>query len=168
MSEQNGSVRTPREVFARMKEQWLSNAMSPMDSDSLLAGFGSLLAEDAVIEEPFAPPGRPRRFNGRDEFLAFAAAGRAALPVRFEGCRETAVHETADPEVIVVEYELSGTVTTTGRGATVPFIGVLRVRDGRIIGWREYQDKVAIADALGQLPALLASASTAAGQGASQ
>jgi hypothetical protein len=76
-----------------------------------------------------------------------------------EECREIAVHDTADPEVIVVEYELAGTVTTTGRRAAAPFIGVLRVRDGQVAGWREYQDAVAIAQALGQLPALLASVS---------
>lgn len=153
MNGQTGNVMSPREVFTHMKQQWLSNAVSPMDS---------LLADDAVVETPFAPPGRPRRFDGREEFLAFAAAGRAALPVRFEECRELAIHETADLEVIVVEYELSGTVTTTGRRAAAPFIGVLRVRDGQIAGWREYQDAVAIAHALGQLPALLASAGTAA------
>jgi ketosteroid isomerase-like protein len=140
----------PREVFARMREQWLGNAVDPI---------GSLLAEDAVIETPFAPPGRPRRFEGRAEFLAFAQAGRAGLPVRFEECREIAVHDTADPEVIVVEYELAGTVTTTGHRAAAPFIGVLRVRDGQVAEWREYQDAVAIAHALGQLPALLASVS---------
>lgn len=155
MNGQTGNVMSPREVFTHMKQQWLSNAVSPMDS---------LLADDAVVETPFAPPGRPRRFNGREEFLAFAAAGRAALPVRFEECRELAIHETADPEVIVVEYELSGTVTTTGGRASAPFIGVLRVRDGQIAGWREYQDAVAIAHALGQLPAVLASAGTAAGE----
>src|SRR5215469_4945847 len=140
-------VTGPREVFARMREQWLGNAVEPM---------GSLLADDAVVETPFAPPGRPRRFEGREEFLAFAAAGRAGLPVRFEECREIAVHDTADPEVIVVEYELAGTVTTTRRRAAAPFIGVLRVRDGQVAGWREYQDAVAIAHALGQLPVLLA------------
>jgi ketosteroid isomerase-like protein len=35
---------------------------------------------------------------------------------------------------------------------------VLRVRDGQILHWREYQNVLAIAHALGQLPALLASA----------
>jgi hypothetical protein len=150
MDEQARAVMGPHEVFARMQQQWLGNTVNVMDS---------LLADDAVIETPFAPPGRPRRFRGREEFLAFARAGRASLPVRFEECREVAIHETADPEVIVVEYELAGTVTTTGQRAAAPFIGVLRVRDGQIAAWREYQDAVAIARALGQLPALLASAS---------
>jgi ketosteroid isomerase-like protein len=150
MGEQAGAVMGPREVFARMQQQWLGNAVDAMDS---------LLAEDAIIETPFAPPGRPRRFQGRAEFLAFARAGRGSLPVRFEDCREVAIHETADPGVIVVEYELAGTVTTTGQRAAAPFIGVLQVRDGQITRWREYQDAVAIAHALGQLPALLASVS---------
>lgn len=157
MGEQPKTVMGPREVFARMRQQWLSNT----ETDEHIRDFHSLLADDAVIETPFAPPGRPRRFRGREEFLAFARAGRAALPVRFEECRDLAIHDTADPEVIVVEYELAGTVTTTGRRAAVPFIGVLRVRDGQVTGWREYQDAVAIARALGQLPALLASAGTA-------
>jgi ketosteroid isomerase-like protein len=154
MGEQANAVMGPREVFARMQQQWFGNAVKVMDG---------LLADDAVIETPFAPPGRPRRF-AREEFLAFAKAGRASLPVQFEECRELAVHQTTDPEVIVVEYELAGTVTTTGRHAAAPFIGVLRVRNGQIVGWREYQDAVAIAHALGQLPALLASTSAASAE----
>jgi ketosteroid isomerase-like protein len=138
----------PREVFARMQQGWLGNATDILDGS---------LAEDAVIEVPFAPPGRPRHLQGRAEFVAFAKADRAALPVRFEECRTVMIHETTDPEVIVVEYELAGTVTTTNRRAAAPFIGVLRVRDGQIVHWREYQNVLAIAQALGQLPELLAS-----------
>ncbi len=139
----------PHEVFARMQQHWLGNQLSIMDE---------LLADDAVIEMPFAPPGRLRRFQGRREFLAFAEAGRASLPpVRFDHFREVAVHETTDPEVIVVEYELGGIVTTTNHRASAPFIAVLRVRDGQIVHLREYQNALAIAHALGQLPALLAS-----------
>jgi uncharacterized protein len=144
MAGQAGAVPGPREVFARMKQQWLASNFDVIDS---------LLADDGVVEAPFAPPGKPRRIVGREEFLAFARAERALLPVRFEECRETAVHETVDPEVIVVEYELTGTVTTTGHRASAPFILVLRVRDGQIVAWREYQDTAAIARALAQPPA---------------
>jgi ketosteroid isomerase-like protein len=134
----------PREVFEHMQRVWLGQAE------------GDLLADDVVIEAPFAPPGRPRRFQGRAEFLAFAAPERAAFPARFDEVRDVVIHDTADPEVIVVEYELAGTLTTTGRRAAAPFIGVLRVRDGKIVHWREYQNTPAIAGALGRLPELLA------------
>src|ERR1700730_12115010 len=109
MRDQHGAAtdpRTAREVFAYMRQQWLTNGTETGDT---------LLAEDAVVETPFAAPGHPRHLDGRAEFLAFAPAGRSSLPVRFEECRELAIHETTDPQVIVVEYELSGTVTTTGR-----------------------------------------------------
>jgi ketosteroid isomerase-like protein len=59
------------------------------------------------------------------------------------------VHETADPEVIVVEYQLGGIVTTTGERNRASFIGVLRVRAGKITHWREYQDTALIARTLG-------------------
>jgi uncharacterized protein len=126
-----------------MQEYWLSNSTD-------VHGFADQLADDVVIETPFAPPGRPRRVRGREQWLAIAAPGRAALPARFEECRNVVVHETADPEVIVVEYELAGTVTTTRQPASAAFIGVLRVRDGKIVHWREYQDTFAIVQALGR------------------
>lgn len=130
--------RTPREVFDHMQLQWLDDGAGTL---------GDLLADDAVVEMPFAAAG-PTRIQGRQQFLDFAAPQRAALPVRFEAVENVVVHDTADPEVIVVEYELHGTVTTTGRRVSAPFIGVLRVRGGRIAHWREYQDSAAIARAL--------------------
>jgi ketosteroid isomerase-like protein len=133
----------PREVFAHMRRVWLGQAEA------------DLLADDGVVETPFAPPGRPHRIQGREEFLAFAAAERAAFPVRFDEVRDVVIHDSVDPEVIVVEYVLAGTVTTTGRSASAPFIGVLRARDGKIVHWREYQNGPAIAAALGRLPELL-------------
>lgn len=107
-----------------------------------------LYAPDAVIEDPFAPPGQPRRYESTAEFRAATNAAREALPVRFETFRYTAVHQTTDPEVLVLEYELGGTVLTTGRQASAPFVAVVRVREGRIVHWREYQNKLAIAAAV--------------------
>jgi uncharacterized protein len=109
-----------------------------------------LWAPDVVVEAPFAPPGQPRRFEGATTFLDATRASRESMrqAVRFEEFRVTAEHQTTDPEVTVLEYELGGTVLTTGRRASAPFVAVMRVRAGRIVHWREYQDKLAIADAL--------------------
>lgn len=138
---------SPREVFERFKQEVLGRAPDSMSD---------LYAEDVVVEAPFAPPGAPRRIEGRDEFRAFASTRRAALPVRLEEVRNVVIHETTDPEVIVVEYEIVGTTTTTDRSAVAPFIGVLRARYGQIVHWREYQDVLAIAQASGTPPALVA------------
>ncbi|BCY06584.1 nuclear transport factor 2 family protein [Actinoplanes sp. L3-i22] len=130
---------TPQEIFARMRERWLAG--EPTYDGAMLAG-------DVVVETPFAAPGRPTRTEGRERVIEQARAGRAGFPVRFDECRGVVIHETTDPDVIVVEYELVGTHEVTGAQASAPFIGVLRTRDGLLAGWREYQHTMAIAAAL--------------------
>ncbi|WP_433411421.1 nuclear transport factor 2 family protein [Microtetraspora malaysiensis] len=66
-----------------------------------------------------------------------------------DACRATVVHDTQDPETIIVEYELTGTSTKTNRQSTAAFIGVLTVRDGKVVLWREYQNTLAIMQAIG-------------------
>ena len=129
---------TPRTVFERL-------------SDGISAGrwheLAELYAEDAVIEHPFATPPAPARLDGRATIHAHfsaAAAGPLALTAR-----DVVVHETADPEVIIVEYDYDGLVTTTGRTFTVANIQVIRVRDGLIVASRDYHDHRALTDALG-------------------
>jgi len=130
---------TPREVFERaMRPEALAGEVS-----------GDHLADDVVIEWPFAALGRPRRIEGKAAFLAMAGPARAAMPIRIDECAIEAVHETADPEVIVVEYRLGGVKLATGERGATDLIAVLRVRDGKVVHWREYQDTLAIAQALG-------------------
>jgi uncharacterized protein len=129
----------PREAFERFRDRLLGDDPAGLDP--------SLLADDCVVEAPFAPPGAPRRIEGRDAFTAWAAPRRAALAgrVRFTAVRDVAVHETTDPEVAVIEYEVEGVRESDGLRAAAPFAVVVRVRDGRIALWREYQDPAAMA-----------------------
>lgn len=129
---------TTREVYESMRRAWIEDP----------AAVDDLWTEDVVVETPFAAPGRPKRFEGRDAFVAFARAGRAAMPVRIEDCRDVVIHDTADPDVIVVEYVLVGRSTITGKQGSAAFAGVLRARDGKIAHWREYQDTMAMTAAL--------------------
>jgi len=132
---------TAREVFDRFREYVLGSV--PED----------LWAPDAVVEQPFAAGG-PIRTEGRDNFLAATKTSRETLPVRFEEMRNVVVHDTTEPNRIIVEYELVGTVLTTGKRESALFIAVMEVRDGLMTLWREYQNTLAIAQALGQLPDL--------------
>ncbi|WP_040841436.1 nuclear transport factor 2 family protein [Nocardia brevicatena] len=107
-----------------------------------------LWALDVVIEMPFAPGGM-RRIEGRGRLLALAEEGRRALPVSFEEVRNVVVHQSTDPDVVIGEYELAGTLTTTGRQASARFISVLTAGKGQIVHWREYQDTHAMLTVLG-------------------
>jgi uncharacterized protein len=106
------------------------------------------LADDVVVETPFAPGGR-KRIEGKAAFLAVAEAGRATLPVRFDEVANLVVHETTDPEVVIAEYTIAGTLLETGARAAADFITVARVREGLVVHWREYQDGLAMAAAFG-------------------
>ena len=132
---------TAREVFDRFREYVLGEV--PHD----------LWAPDVVIETPFAAGG-PHRHEGRDNFLAATKTSRETLPVRFEEMRDVVVHDTTDPNKIIVEYELVGTLLTTGERKSALFIAVMEIRDGLVTLWREYQNAIAMAEALGQLPDL--------------
>lgn len=128
----------PREAFERFRELVLAGGP---------VGLESLLADDGVVETPFAPPGAPRRYEGREAFTAAAVPSREALAsrVRFTAVRDVVVHETTDPEVAVVEYEVEGVRVADGVRAAAPFAVVVRVRNGRVVLWREYQDPAAMA-----------------------
>ena len=98
-----------------------------------------LYAEDTVVEQPFSP--RPVTLRGRAALAAhFAAAADRPLRVT---AKNVVVHETTDPEVVVVEYDYD--VDASGRTGTVGNVLILRVRDGRIVTSRDYHDHAAIA-----------------------
>ena len=65
------------------------------------------------------------------------------------------VHETADPEVVIAEWDYEGLVTTTGRSFRVSNIQVSTIRDGKIVASHDYHNHVVLAGVTGQLPSLL-------------
>ena len=105
-----------------------------------------LYAEDAVVVHPFARPAT--RLEGRDAVREHFAR-LETLPLEMTA-RNIVVHHTADPEVIIAEFEYAGRNTETGREFVVPSVFVLRVRDGRIVESREYHDHSLVAHAMGE------------------
>ncbi|TDB86869.1 DUF4440 domain-containing protein [Actinomadura sp. KC216] len=116
---------SPRAVFQR-----LIDGVTAGRPDAL----PRLYAEDAVVVHPLARPAT--RLEGR-EALREHFARLETLPVEMRA-RNVVVHQTADPEVIIAEFEYEGRNTETGRAFVVPNIFVLRVRDGRIVESRDY------------------------------
>ena len=126
---------TPREVFERAHGLVRSYDIR----------YVECFAEDGALVFPFAPPGMPKRVEGRAAIRdllaprheALRAAGRKIL--EYENLR---VHETHDPEVIVAEFEVDV------QGSKRAFIHVLRVRDDQILEQRDYFDSLAMAERL--------------------
>ncbi|TDB74438.1 ketosteroid isomerase [Actinomadura sp. KC216] len=130
---------SPREVFLELV--W---GVSEGRWDEL----PDLYADRTCVEHPFSPfEDGPMRT--REELREHFSAGKSLPPLRQEPANIT-VYETADPEVIVAEFEYRGT-TASGEPFRVPCIFVLRVRDGKIIASRDYIDHISSARRRGAL-----------------
>lgn len=66
------------------------------------------------------------------------------------------MHDTADPEVLIAEYDIHGTVLATNRPFVFSYALMLRVRDGRIVHLRDYLNPLAMSRVAGA-PAVAAS-----------
>jgi len=100
-----------------------------------------------VIEAPFAPPGAPARLEGREAIREYSRHVMAS-PLRLEDFEVTELHQTQDPEVVIVEMRTKGTVTTTGQWFAATSIQVLRIRDGQIVLFRDFADPQVLEDVM--------------------
>jgi ketosteroid isomerase-like protein len=135
---------SPREVIERLLDGIANERWQELHE---------LYAEDAIIEYPFALP-TPRRLDGREAIRKYFEAA-AKLPLKLRP-RNICVRETGDPEVVVVQYDYDGLVTGAGKSFQVSNIQVSRIRDGVIASSRDYHNHAVLADAMGQLSAVLA------------
>ncbi|WP_328990914.1 nuclear transport factor 2 family protein [Kribbella sp. NBC_01245] len=135
---------TPEDVFLR-----LVNGVAEGRRDELPA----LYAEQTDVRHPMSPYG-DEPLTSRDE-LRRHFGSRAPRNVSYQPSN-IRVHQTADPEVIVAEFDYVGVVPATDEPFTVPCVFVMRIRDGLIVESRDYIDHVAFAKARGQVDHLIA------------
>jgi ketosteroid isomerase-like protein len=96
-------------------------------------------ADDAVMELPFAPGRMSRAYVGKraiGEFQRFARDSFSEFEMTID-----AIHETADPRVVIAEHRSTAVVTENGRPYCNRYVTVFTFDDdGRIENWREYYD----------------------------
>ncbi len=146
----SATARTPRETV----EQLLRATVSATPG-----GMADCYAPEVVIEMPFAVDGLypPRIHTTREELRARFQAGTASR--QYKRLSNVTIHETADPEVIVAEYELHGDLAATGESFSLRFAMVITVRDGHIVHSRDYTNPIAGARLLGKTRELIAALS---------
>jgi len=131
-------------------EEFLRAAISGKPGD-----MADCYAPEVVIELPFAVeslfPARSRAT--REELRARFQAGMASR--RYTSLSEVTLHQTANPEVVIVEYQLHGEKVPSGETFSSRFAMVITVRDGYIVHSRDYSDPIAGLRLLGRLPQLI-------------
>jgi ketosteroid isomerase-like protein len=102
-----------------------------------MQAFADLFAEDGVIEMPFTAGELPTRLAGREAIRAYSANADGS-GYRLDELRVHRTHQTDDPEVVIVELTSVGRVIATDQPFEVPCIQVFRIRDGKIVLFRDY------------------------------
>jgi len=131
MTPMNGmALRTPFEIW-KQHHEFVRNYD--------VEGVVSMFTEDGRVEYPNAGAGMPSYLDG-------PTAIRAALTPLYEKARKSGrrilrydsivVHQTADPSIIVVEFDLIG--AANGTEYSLSFIQVCTVKNGRIARLRDY------------------------------
>jgi ketosteroid isomerase-like protein len=112
-----------------------------------MTGFAGLWATDGVIEFPFAAPGYPPQVAGRAAIEDYMRDYPKLLDI--QTIVQKTVHETADVNVVIVEFEVAGVVVRTAKPYRMRYIAVVTARDGEILHYRDYWSPAAAADVLG-------------------
>jgi uncharacterized protein len=134
------SSATPADVLAQRRRLILSG-----DAD----GYADLFAPDGVTESPFAPLGAPSRLEGR-EAIREHSRRLLASPVLLEDIEDVELYQTQDPEVVIVEVRAKATLSTTGRSFATTSIQIYRIRDGRIVLFRDFANPRVLEGLIGE------------------
>src|SRR5919198_5298417 len=121
------------------------------DSDRFVNHF----AEDGVMNFPFSAPGFPAVLKGRAEVEAYyaTAAERRSL-IDVHGVEAT-IRQTDDPEGVVLEVEHHGHSRAIDAPHRLRALGVIRVRDGKIVNYDDYMNPLVVAGITGRMQALV-------------
>ena len=76
---------------------------------------------------------------------SFAGYGKS---IRLHSGDSLVVHCSQDSRVVILEYEVHGTVVSTGGRYDNRFISVITIENGKIVRWIDYMDSLAAWTAL--------------------
>ncbi len=108
--------------------------------------FSDIVAAEIVYEVLYDFPGWPRVIRGRAELMA--RFGGYAANIRIEAADKLITHKTDDGRVVVIEYEVHGTILATGVKYHNRFASIIRIEGRKIAHWRDYMDSLAAWNAL--------------------
>jgi uncharacterized protein len=108
--------------------------------------FFDIVADDVVYEVLYDVPGWPRVIKGRTDLMV---AFRGYVDnIALQSADKLIVHKTDDGHVIVIEYEVHGTIRATGVKYNNRFCSIIKIANRKITHWRDYMDSLAAWNAL--------------------
>jgi uncharacterized protein len=111
--------------------------------------FFDVVADDLIYEVRY-DLGWPLKIESRKRLMAeFEGYCRS---VKLQSADTLITHRTDDGRVVVIEYEVHGTILATGVKYDNRFCSVIEIEDRKIAHWRDYMDSLAAWNALTARP----------------
>ena len=108
--------------------------------------FFDVVADNVVYEVLYDFPGWPRIIAGRPDLMA-AFKGYVAN-IALHSADKLIVHKADGGNVVVIEYEVHGTILATHAKYNNRFCSIIRIENRKIAHWRDYMDSLAAWNAL--------------------
>jgi ketosteroid isomerase-like protein len=103
--------------------------------------FFDIVSADVVYEVLYDVSGWPRVIKGRTGLMA---AFRGYVDnIALQSADKLIVHKTDDGRVVVIEYEVHGTILKTGVKYNNRFCSIIAIENRKIAHWRDYMDSLA-------------------------
>ena len=108
--------------------------------------FFDIVTEDVVYEVLYDFPGWPRIIKGRADLMAkFRGYGNS---IELQSADTLITHKADNGRVVVIEYEVHGTILATGVKYNNRFCSIIKIENRKIVHWRDYMDSLAAWNAL--------------------
>jgi ketosteroid isomerase-like protein len=129
------------ESFSDMLRKGLGDRL-----DAKADSFVDMVVDDVVMEFPYAPPGMVTQLNGKAAIAEHLQNLGGMLA--FDRMSAPVVHPSTDPDVCVLEFTAHGKGVETGEPYDQQYISVIRLRDGKIVHYRDYWNPLVVLRAL--------------------
>ena len=128
------------EAFRENIEPFYSIIMEGLKGEVDGEHFWDAVAENAVFEFLYNFPGFTNKIEGRKAYMEWFSGYTNVL----HSADNLRVHKSTDPGVLILEYEVHGTVPHTGKAYDNRFCSIITIENRRIVHWRDYMDSLAV------------------------
>jgi ketosteroid isomerase-like protein len=108
--------------------------------------FFDIITDDVVYEVLYDVAGWPRMILGHTDLMAQFRS--YCDNIELQSADKLITHKTDDGRVVVIEYEVHGTILATGVKYNNRFCSIIKVENRKIAHWRDYMDSLAAWNAL--------------------
>ncbi|MDR3710410.1 MAG: nuclear transport factor 2 family protein [Capsulimonadaceae bacterium] len=108
--------------------------------------FFDVVTDDIVYEVLYDFPGWPRVVHGRADLMALFRG--YVENIELQSADKLITHQTDNGRVVVMEYEVHGTILATGVKYNNRFCSIIEIDNRKIAHWRDYMDSLAAMTAL--------------------